>query len=694
MGATLRREQDRFAVGVGNRCVPGIIDHHFDRGMGLDWDEGGGSDLRDGSVDVDVPTSGGDAPTSSEFEGRMSSDCAATLLARYPTLVTNHRLSAPHATVTVVMHAAPDLDAVTSAYFVKTLLEDGKLLPWHHALADYTRRINEGLGPPEGPRDPDSLSMIYVALTETTRDTERLVERAFALLDDVGAWANEAVPGSPLLVRQGDWETERILLREQWRLYLRDAGRAQTFRLPLPVPGGSLAPMKDVQGIFIENPECAIFKNLARADGSVLTHVAWTAERRHIVAVAPDRGVWLRGLGRALEGAEILTRAHSSNLERDWRLGPRRWPDVSNADPWYDGRAPLHGYTIVDSPSVGTLLSTKEVMAIVKDTVTWGRLGRMEMRCPHGCLVPQMADAFYCRSHSDALVPGIVGGHYEVVGFLGKGGVGEVLKAKDTVRSDAPLVALKRLLPELQRGESTVASMVVGQFLREATLTKELRHPHVVRVLGYGVDASLGLFLCTEFLPGLTLDTYLEKNWEHWSSSTPQEFFGWFLRMMIQVCTGLEALHALGVIHRDIKPQNIMLSPDAQGERAVLIDLGLCAPPGRPPDRCFTQGFASPEQILGIDVNVQTDLYLLGATMYWVFFRCLPFPDDDRDPHYYRSKCLPVHVPRIDAGPGQQHTATKLSVLMTELLEPERERRPPSATAVRERLETIQACLA
>jgi hypothetical protein len=123
----------------------------------------------------------------------------------------------------------------------------------------------------------------------------------------------------------------------------------------------------------VRDPSSALVKVWARQDrrhaptgpGFVMTSVQYGNER-FVISVDPGAGVWLKGLGAALDQAETIKRRA---LGRE-RTGPVR-PGFDNADPWYDGRAALYNYTIVDAPRAGTVLTAAEVAAIVEDPARW-----------------------------------------------------------------------------------------------------------------------------------------------------------------------------------------------------------------------------------------------------------------------------------------------------------------------------------
>jgi hypothetical protein len=117
-----------------------------------------------------------------------------------------------------------------------------------------------------------------------------------------------------------------------------------------------------VNGLILDAPQAVLFKGWARRQGFPLLVVRWhqpdKPNHRIVVSVPPSMRGGLRGLGSALEEEETNKRA-ANNKPRP--KTPRRFPEFDTADPWYDGRSPLHAYTIVDSPRVGTVLDVEQV---------------------------------------------------------------------------------------------------------------------------------------------------------------------------------------------------------------------------------------------------------------------------------------------------------------------------------------------
>jgi serine/threonine protein kinase/WD40 repeat protein len=201
--------------------------------------------------------------------------------------------------------------------------------------------------------------------------------------------------------------------------------------------------------------------------------------------------------------------------------------------------------------------------------------------------------------------PGVLGrlGPYEVVEFLGRGGMGLVLKARDPALDR--MVAIKVLTPALAHGATARR-----RFAREAKAVAAVGHEHIVAI--HAVDEFRGLpYLVMQYVPGRSLQDRLD-------ASGPLEIKE-ILRIGIQAARALAAAHAQGVVHRDIKPANILLENCV--ERVKLTDFGLARAID---DASLTQSgviagtpqYMAPEQARGEPVAAVADLFSLGAVLY------------------------------------------------------------------------------
>src|SRR5207247_2347188 len=155
------------------------------------------------------------------------------------------------------------------------------------------------------------------------------------------------------------------------------------------------------------------------------------------------------------------------------------------------------------------------------------------------------------------LAPGdVLGDRYEIIKPLGEGGMGAVYKARD--RELDRLVALKLIRPELARNPE-----ILQRFKQELILARQVTHKNVIRIFDLGQSDGIK-FITMEFVEGQDLRALLKER----GKFPPNEA----ARIMLQICRALEAAHAEHVIHRDLKPQNIML--DRKG-RIYVMDFGI-----------------------------------------------------------------------------------------------------------------------
>ncbi len=210
------------------------------------------------------------------------------------------------------------------------------------------------------------------------------------------------------------------------------------------------------------------------------------------------------------------------------------------------------------------------------------------------------------------LAPGARFGDYEILAELGAGGMGRVYRAKDLTLERT--VALKMLAPQF----GTDAGFV-QRFLKEARAAARLNHPNIVQIYDFGQDGDT-YYLAMEYVDGHSLGEYLRRG--HFSERDA-------ILVIRHACRALAVAHAEGLVHRDIKPDNLMLT--SRGE-VKLVDLGIAKRVDE--DQSLTQTgqavgtphYISPEQIRGSrDIDPRADVYSLGATLYHLVTGHTPF---------------------------------------------------------------------
>lgn len=201
-------------------------------------------------------------------------------------------------------------------------------------------------------------------------------------------------------------------------------------------------------------------------------------------------------------------------------------------------------------------------------------------------------------------------GDYRLLQNLGQGGMGQVFLAEQ--RALGRQVALK-----LMQATAFPTPQASLRFQREARSLARLRHPHVVTVFDYGVEEGLH-YLVMEYVPGQDLSEVLRASEQVGEPLQASKAVRW----AAEIARALEAVHQAEIVHRDVKPSNIRITPEGS---AILVDFGLVSeddPDGPTLTHNFlgSPSYASPEQVRGLrEVGPSTDLYALGTTL----FRCL-----------------------------------------------------------------------
>ncbi len=207
--------------------------------------------------------------------------------------------------------------------------------------------------------------------------------------------------------------------------------------------------------------------------------------------------------------------------------------------------------------------------------------------------------------------------HYRIVEKIGSGGMGEVYKAEDTKLERQ--VALK-FLPKAMTADPDARA----RFEREAKAAAALNHPNIVTV--HEISEHEGqVFIAMEYVEGKTLKEIIAGNLA--PSSLHPMSISQVIDIAIQVCEGLAAAHEKGIVHRDIKPQNIVVHRD---NRVKILDFGLAKLKGissltKESSTLGTVHYMSPEQTMGKEVDHRTDIWSLGVVLYEMLTGTPPF---------------------------------------------------------------------
>lgn len=345
MGAVAEPVPGRLYLDVGNRLEAGIIDHHQP-----------------------------DAPDR----------CTAALVLERPELVlAQTRDLKPGEPLEIIVHQGVDLDGISAIFLAEALL-GGRLTEGAALWAEYVCRVDRGHTRLDPHRPITPYSVFYARLhLATTGADHRGSDAAGLAAIEAGkrlvAWIIRRLDAGVALDVVGDdlsaepaFAPEVAFIRHDLARYGSDLARAERIAPRLPKRGGG---REAVPGLWVERPAALLFKAWARGDaagagdprGFVFIALA-PSDHRIILSVQPDSGFWLKGLGEELEIAETEKRRR---LGRERRGEPR--PGYASPDPWYDGRSPLHGYTIVDAPNGGTLQTEREIREVFRQWVDgWG----------------------------------------------------------------------------------------------------------------------------------------------------------------------------------------------------------------------------------------------------------------------------------------------------------------------------------
>jgi serine/threonine-protein kinase len=266
-------------------------------------------------------------------------------------------------------------------------------------------------------------------------------------------------------------------------------------------------------------------------------------------------------------------------------------------------------------------------------------------------------------------------GPYQIVGKLGRGGMGTVYEGVH--RETGEPAALKLLSPALAQEEGFRI-----RFAAEIETLRKLNHPNIVRLFGFG-EQDEQLYYAMELVDGNSLEEELRRG----------RRFDWreVTQIGIEICRALRHAHDRGIIHRDIKPGNLLMVADG---RVKLSDFGIARLFGNtgltsPGNVLGTAEYMAPEQAEGGPIDGRADLYSLGTLMYALLARRPVF----------RGKSLPemLHMQRFDQPePLRKHVPDapeELERILAQLLEKDPNRRVPNANLLGRRLETMLQAL-
>jgi eukaryotic-like serine/threonine-protein kinase len=244
--------------------------------------------------------------------------------------------------------------------------------------------------------------------------------------------------------------------------------------------------------------------------------------------------------------------------------------------------------------------------------------------------VPRPRPSFVMPTRSRALATGAMFGRYRVVGLLGAGGMGQVYEAYDGELDRA--VALKILRPEIAGSAAPLAE----RLRRESRLMAQVSHPAVIAVYDAGREGD-AVFVAMELVRGETLGAYIARTQPAWRDA---------LALFARAGEGLAAAHAAGIVHRDFKPDNVLveLDDDRRAKRLVVTDFGIARRGGERDSRdrialddhrdvrltatgaaIGTPAYMPPEQLEGRGVDARADVFAFAVSVWEALFGKRPF---------------------------------------------------------------------
>ncbi len=283
----------------------------------------------------------------------------------------------------------------------------------------------------------------------------------------------------------------------------------------------------------------------------------------------------------------------------------------------------------------------------------------------------------------ELLIGRVLAERYLIEERLGEGGMGMVYRASHVKVGRS--FAIKVLHPELLRNEK-----VVWRFEREAESAARMRHPNVVPALDVGTTEEGLRYLVMDFVDGPDLASLMQE------APMPPPRVIWLVR---QICEGLQHAHHHGLVHRDLKPQNIIVECDAEGrEIPRIVDFGisiLATEEGEDESsRLTTNGmvlgtplYMAPEQAVAGDIDHRVDLFALGLICYEMLSGAMPF--DGTGAQVARANLM-LDAPPMSRRVPDLSVDPLLEAFTRKLMQRDRDRRPASARDARELLDLIE----
>src|SRR5512136_325259 len=246
--------------------------------------------------------------------------------------------------------------------------------------------------------------------------------------------------------------------------------------------------------------------------------------------------------------------------------------------------------------------------------------------------------------------PVLLNNRYLLLEQLGKGGMAFIYRARDTM--------LERLVTvKVLREKYSVDPLFQERFRQEARAAANLSHPNIVTVHDFGLDKGQ-LFIVMEYIAGTDLKAFMKQH----GRFTPQEA----VPLLVQACAGIGYAHRAGLVHCDVKPGNLLVTPDM---RLKVTDFGIARAlstiqPTEKSDVIWgSPQYFSPEQAAGAAPSPASDVYSLGVIMYEMLTGSLPFHADSASElarHHIETDPVPISEMLPDISPVLEKIQTKV----------------------------------
>lgn len=329
-GSTCEVKRNMVFLDVGNDFCPGIIDNHTDKG---------------------------------------GNHCASYLAFHNPDFVLSV-LDENAEEYIITVHERPDFDAILSAYIATKIIKKEVLSNTLKILADFADQIDAGKMP-FSQIDENNFLLYFYVLDDS--DYYQRLKKGFDLLDHITQqeYSPQQILSGVPFKDTNKFDKYKNKISGDYKNYLADLKISE--KLTAHLYNIESKNIESVEGLLFEDPSSNLFKFWARYDkinsknkhGFKLLFVIFE-NKRFVISVDPSSPYTLKGLGDKLEEEEVKQRKILGKI----REGANR-PGYNNPDPWYDGRNPLHHYTIIDTPRNGTVLTKDTISKILLNSNFW-----------------------------------------------------------------------------------------------------------------------------------------------------------------------------------------------------------------------------------------------------------------------------------------------------------------------------------